>query len=131
MPNASNIATPLPNPFDALPVGSENSPPPTGSIRGQAVVQHVFIGGADIPDADLPRVGCRLVQVERHEHLVLPSAADPMLVEKLVADRPLVLGTIDVVRTASFSGNAFSVTNGLGRFRSPRGHPRSAQNVRT
>ena len=71
------------------------------------------------------------LQVERHEQFVLAAPADTMLVEELVADRPLVAGTMVVVRTASFSGNAFSVTNGLGRFRSPRGHPRSTQNVRT
>src|SRR5687767_5412471 len=49
----------------------------------------MFIGGADIPHADLPPLRRRLVQVDRQEQLVLPSAADTMLVEKLVAERPL------------------------------------------
>ncbi len=33
-----------------------------------------------------------------------------------------------VVITVSFSGNAFSVKNARGKFRSPRGHERSSQN---
>ena len=56
--------------------------------------------------------------------------ADAMLVDELVG-HGLAHPTWSqpVVQTASFSGNAFSVKKARGRFRSPRGHGGSSQNV--
>ena len=54
-----------------------------------------------------------------------------MLVDQLVVDRFGTDPVMPVVQTVSFSGNAFSVKKARGRFRSPRGHDASLQNVQT
>ena len=72
-----------------------------------------------------------LLKVDRRDELDLVPRAEPAFVDQVVADEPLAARPVNVVaQTASFSGNAFSVKNARGRFRSPRGQAGSVQNVR-
>ena len=121
---------PSPSADVSLPVGSVTAPPAAKMLprdRGSRRTSRRSANSTS-PRPLTPRPdGVVLLEVDRDRDLVLAARSDAVLVDELVGDRLRARVVTPVVQTVSFSGNAFSVKNARGKFRSPRGHGGSSQ----